>query len=256
MTLLRLLVLALSAAIASGCAQRDPGASSELSTDDQLTRSARAAPRRSGPGTTAAATGAQSGEGSLFPLQVGNSWSFRTTKGTEVSMKTQAVGALELVGGSGPNSGMMAYRMLTTKGDALDETESWQAEVDGKIVRYREIAYGASDGDLELEEYWEPYKLRVDGTQLTPGATYSEHYRETKLYADSPAPQTSAPTDEWRVVGVNEQVTVPAGTYSAVLIEKLGGTSTKRYWFVRGIGKVKEESGAQLEELTSYVLAD
>jgi hypothetical protein len=32
----------------------------------------------------------------------------------------------------------------------------------------------------------------------------------------------------------------------------MGGTSTKRYWFVRGVGKVKEQSGAQLEELTSY----
>ncbi|HKU43219.1 MAG TPA: hypothetical protein VJR89_33895 [Polyangiales bacterium] len=49
-------------------------------------------------------------------------------------------------------------------------------------------------------------------------------------------------------------MTVPAGTFSAVVIEKVGGTSTERHWFVRGIGKVKEQSGAQLEELTSYKL--
>jgi hypothetical protein len=56
------------------------------------------------------------------------------------------------------------------------------------------------------------------------------------------------------VVAVEEMVTVPAGTFSAVVIEKVGGTSTKRYWFARGVGKVKEQSGTQVEELTEYKL--
>ena len=60
--------------------------------------------------------------------------------------------------------------------------------------------------------------------------------------------------DTWRVVALDEMVTVPAGTFSAVVIEKVGGTSTKRYWFARGVGKVKEQSGTQLEELKSYML--
>ena len=46
--------------------------------------------------------------------------------------------------------------------DGMDKTESWQAEIDGKVVRYRERAY-------------------------------------------------------------SEMVTVPAGTFSAVVIEKVGG---------------------------------
>jgi hypothetical protein len=69
------------------------------------------------------------------------------------------------------------------------------------------------------------------------------------------APATAVSTDTWRVVAVDEMVNVPAGTFSAVLIEKVGGTSTKRYWFARGVGKVKERSGAQLEELVNYTLA-
>ena len=193
------------------------------------------------------------GEGSLFPLETGNTWSFRTTKGSEIGMKTQSVGALERVGGTGPKAATMAYKMSTTKDDGLDKTESWQAEVDGRIVRYRERAYSATNGALELEEHWDPYKLRIDGTQLTVGTTYTEQYRETKL-VDGAAPATAMSMDTWRVVSVNEMVTVPAGTFSTVVIEKVGGTSTKRYWFARGVGKVKEQSGSQMEELTSYMV--
>ena len=189
--------------------------------------------------------------GSLFPIKTGNSWTFRTTKGTETGEKIQTVGELQKVGGEGPMSAAMAYLMVTTKDDRMDKTESWQAEVDGKIVRYRERSYAAADGQLELEEHWDPYKLRIDGTQLAVGATYTEEYSETKLMVGA-APVTATSSDTWRVVAVDEMVTVPAGTFSAVVIEKVGGTSTKRYWFVRGIGKVKEQSGTQLEELTRF----
>jgi hypothetical protein len=61
-------------------------------------------------------------------------------------------------------------------------------------------------------------------------------------------------TDAWKVVAIGEMVTVPAGTFSAVVIEKVGGTSTKRYWFARGVGKVREQSGSQIEELTGYMV--
>jgi hypothetical protein len=205
-------------------------------------------------GATSGATApAVDGGGSLFPIETGNSWTFRTTKGSSVGSKTQTVDELEMVGGTGPNSETMAYRMTTSKDDGLDKTESWQAEVEGKIVRYRERSYAASNGELEIEEHWDPYKLRIDATQLTVGATYTEEYAETKLVAGA-APATANASDAWRVVAIDEMVTVPAGTFSAVVIEKVGGTSTKRYWFVRGVGKVKEQSGAQLEELTSYML--
>ena len=51
-------------------------------------------------------------------------------------------------------------------------------------------------------------------------------------------------------------VTVPAGTFTAVYIQKVSATggSAKTYWYVPGVGKVKE-LGGQLEELVSYSLA-
>jgi hypothetical protein len=190
---------------------------------------------------------------SFFPLVPGNRWTFRVTEGAAVSMKTQTIGDLEEVGGTGPASGEMAYRATTTKADGGDMTVSWQAEVDDKIVRYREQAFASAGGALELEEHWDPYKLRVDMAEehLATGATWVETCDETKLPVGM-APTTATISDSWRVVAAAEPVTVPAGTFDALVLEKTGGgSSIKRYWFVRGVGKVKE-TGTQTEELDSY----
>jgi hypothetical protein len=199
--------------------------------------------------------GSTPADGSFFPLVPGNSWTFRVTDGAAVSMKTQVIGDLEEVGGTGPNSDATAYRATTTKADGGDMTVSWQAEVDDKIVRYREQAFASAGGALELEEYWDPYKLRVDMAEehLEEGATWTETCDETKLPVGM-APSTATVSESWRVVAVDEPVTVPAGTFDALVVEKVG-SSTKRYWFVRGVGKIKE-TGTQTEELASYELME
>jgi hypothetical protein len=46
-------------------------------------------------------------------------------------------------------------------------------------------------------------------------------------------------------------VTVPAGTFHALILQKAGSSVAKTYWFVRGVGKVKE-TGGQTEELVEY----
>jgi hypothetical protein len=208
----------------------------------------------SGTGGTAGSGGAgelPGGEGSFFPLATGNSWTYRVTDAGVVTMKTQTIGPLEPVGGTGPNKDTMAYRATTEKDDGGDETVSWQAELDGKVVRYREQSFMATGGALELEEHWDPYKLRVDGTEahLMQGAMWTEMYSETKILTGMPA-MTATSSDAWRVIAVDQSVTVPAGTFDALVIEKMGGTP-KRYWFARNVGKVKE-TGTQTEELVSY----
>ena len=55
--------------------------------------------------------------------------------------------------------------------------------MDGRVVRLREQSFGAKTGKLELEEYWDPYKLHIDGTDehLQAGAKWVEVYEETKV---------------------------------------------------------------------------
>jgi hypothetical protein len=201
------------------------------------------------------ASGGDGGElvGDLLPLQVGNTWTYRVTSGGEVTTKTQTVGEQEQVGGTGPNAGELAFRMTTRRGaSGSKETVSWQARVGDDVVRYREQAFHGTTGALKLEEHWDPYKLRVSGAseRRQAGATYLEEYSETKVPADG-ATTTATQTDRWEVVSSSEQVTVPAGTFQALVLRKSGGMSQKTYWFVPGVGKVKE-TGSQIEELVSY----
>lgn len=192
--------------------------------------------------------------GPLLPLKEGHRWTYRVTGGEGVSTKITTVGALEPVGGSGPFATTMAHRVVTRKGD-VDETISWQKLEGDKVVRYREQAFGAMSKQLSLEEHWEPAKLRVDWSpaHLVKGARWMEPYMETKTTPGQP-PETRSLVDQWVVDGVDVPVKVPAGEFRAVVLIKTGATSQKTYWFVPGVGKVKE-TGGQMEELVEFQAA-
>ncbi|MES1165287.1 MAG: hypothetical protein ABUR63_06005 [Verrucomicrobiota bacterium] len=193
--------------------------------------------------------------GDLLPLKEGNKWTYRVTdsKGT-VTMKTQTVMAQETVGGTGPNKAVMAFKLITQKHEGMssvDETDSWQAKVGDTVVRYRELSYHATTGLLEQEEYWDPPKLRVDqsAARVVESASWLEVYLETKSPVGGVA-STAEQHDLWTVVYPSQSVTVPAGTFNALVLQKVAGT-VKNYWFVPGVGKVKE-TGDQSEELASF----
>jgi hypothetical protein len=205
---------------------------------------------------TDAATGG--GSGPYLPWKQGNTWTYRVTNNGEVTMKVVTIGAQERVGGSGPNADKMAFKVVTKKGQS-DETHSWQGLRDGDedvVVRYREQSFHAGTGELELEEHWDPYKLHFDGSDehTAEGASWLEIYQETKIPADG-AEQTASARDRWDVDSPEEEVTVPAGTFRAVVVVKAGGTDLKTYWYVRGVGKVKE-TGGQTEELVDYTVTE
>ncbi|HYQ18710.1 MAG TPA: hypothetical protein VEQ58_23205 [Polyangiaceae bacterium] len=192
--------------------------------------------------------------GPLIPWAVGYNWTYRVTDDDEVSTKVNTIGDLEPVGGDGPNAEQMAYKVTTTKKSSTDHTDSWQAPVGDKVLRYRELSYSASSGELELEEYWDPYKLHIDWSaeHLVEGASWLEEYEETKLpVGDTESHSTRR--DRWTVRSLSESVTVPAGTFDAVVFQKVGADSLKNYWYVPGVGKVKE-TGGQTEELMAYEL--
>lgn len=210
----------------------------------------------------------ESGEtGPLLPMAEGNVWEYRVTDGDMISQKRTTVFAKEAVGGPGPNAAVMAFKVVTRKGAdvnveaGLDKTESWQGPEDGapeRLIRYRELSYGAMTQMLQLEEYWVPPRIRVDSTaeRTKIDVSWIERYKETKIAADEPAPVTSNENDLWRVLSGDETVTVPAGTFEhTVHLQKTSdSTSSKEYWFARNVGKVKETGASQTEELTKYTL--
>jgi hypothetical protein len=218
-----------------------------------------------GPGGSGGSGGSGGGEEPqlepLLPWNVGNTWTYEVTKDGVTTIKTTTVEDLEEVGGTGPNADVMAYFVVTAKGaDLMDRTESWQAadpENPLRIVRFRERAFGAMTGKLELEEHWAPAKLHIDGSaeRTTAETTWLEDYEETKL-APGLSPTTHAVRDLWTVIANDETVEVPAGTFENVIhFRKAGGGSTKEYWYARGVGKLKE-TGSQIEELTAFELVE
>jgi len=210
-------------------------------------------------GTSGAAGGGGMGDLSqLLPLKTGNSWTYLVTDELGVpTPKTQTVMEAGPVGGVGPNAAVTAFRFVTKKGiDGMDETVSWQARVGTRVVRYREQSYmRTAPHALELEEYWDPSKLRVDETpaHMVAGATWLETDQETKLPVGG-TPSTTPVEERWTVTAERQPVTVQGRSYEVMIVTKMG-SSMKTYWWARGIGKVKEIGANQTEELLSYQVA-
>ena len=191
----------------------------------------------------------------LLPMEVGWSWTYRSTdpeSGAE-SAKTRTIEALEDIGDR--KAGIQAYRMRVENDDGY--SLSWHEDLGPAmgVVRHREETFTAG-GVLERDEYYDAFKYRVDETpaHVATGATWSETYTETRIEPGMPEVVEEEIRD-WVVEAAQESVTVPAGTFDALRVRRTspaGGTD-KTYWFVPGIGKVKEvEVGGKTLELVTW----
>ncbi len=189
-----------------------------------------------------------------FPIAVGASWTYEVQSGGSTGTKVQSVLALEDVGGA--HAGTLAYKVQSTKPSGKI-TISWQEDTGAALVRHREQTF-ARDQSQETEETYTPAKLRLDESaeRLTDGASYDYTYDEIVLDLATNQTSTLSKTETWTVEAVDVLVTVPAGAFSCIQVRKFnaGTGSDKRYWFSKGVGKVREESATQIEELTRYWL--
>lgn len=195
-----------------------------------------------------------------MPLKTGVEWTYRVrdVSSNVVSTKKTTVGALEAVPAPGKMT-VMAYKVTTTKGTQLnDKTESWQEDRGSLTIRHLERSFRPGINVADLEEWWEPFKVRLEEhpDRLKTGTKWTVTYKETHKPAIG-GTTTQDRMEEWTVVSASEAVTVPAGTFmNALRVRRrgvdFGATSDKEYWYVRGLGKVKE-TGGQLEELVSVV---
>ncbi len=193
---------------------------------------------------------------SWLPLRVGNTWTYRTVSNGSLSTKTLSVEAREPVGGDGPDAATVAFRMKTQKVD--DFTLSWQGRVGDRVVRYREQAYKKGTAILSQDDRWSPARLVVDGERLTLGQSYEDRYVETARDADTGLVATATVVDVWTVEALDDAIEVPGrGAQPALKLRKQRAATglDKRFWFVRGVGKVREEGG-QLEELTAFEVSE
>ncbi len=214
------------------------------------------------------------GTGDFLPLAISNSWTYQITDtdGT-VSSSVVSVGAKEAVGGTGPYASMTAFRIVT--GNSVDDPNgdvSWQAVIDSRVVRLREVSIDGKKGNLKNEQTWDPPRLRIDETEAHTAAdaawlepVYSEYATDwdDDLDGGVSVPDGGMTTkvdiqDRWSVVATDEVVTVPAGKFVALALRRNGdsGASIKNYWFARGVGLIRQtEADSPTHELVSYHVA-
>lgn len=191
--------------------------------------------------------------GRYQPLAVGATWTYQVTDVNNVAYnKTSTVTSLEDAGGA--FAGTMAFKVSENVKNSTQYT--WYQMTDTDVRRLHDEQLDSS-GAVSSDDWYMPYNLRIDETpdHLTEGAQWQLSYEDDHTSAKKP-PKTSTTTENWSVDAVNETVTTPAGTFSAVRITRTDtapGGSAKTQWFVPGVGKIREQNNTgHLEIMTSY----
>lgn len=213
-------------------------------------------PDGSGPGPDGSgpAPDAPDSSNRFEPWHVGAVWTYSLTDPTGTLAPRPAakttIEAFEDVGGT--HAGTFAFRLRAE-------------QLDGSVVAYQgyegdlSVRYAQTDFDLNNQmvdvQSEAPFRLKLDegAAHIVAGATYSETFDETTTNNTGTA--TNTKVENWRVINPAESVVVQAGTFTALHVRRVNAnnaTKTKDYWFVRGMGKVKEIGGGQDEELVSY----
>ncbi|HTM21111.1 MAG TPA: hypothetical protein VL172_11400 [Kofleriaceae bacterium] len=195
-------------------------------------------------------------QGSLFPLVIDATWTYQVTDVSTnvVEQKSQTVEALEDVGGD--KAGITAYRLRTEKAGG-GYTISWQEDTGDAVIRHREQNFDSLDA-MQMDSYFVPSKLRVDQSDahVADGAAWDDSYQEQNHDIVAGTTITADKVDHWTVMASVESVTVPAGTFTALHVHRTNSVtfSDKQYWFVPGVGKVKETGDSQIELLSDYTI--
>jgi hypothetical protein len=185
---------------------------------------------------------------SLWPLTTGSQWTYKITDPTRgIFDKTVEVMGPQAV----PETSNTAILVRSVQPHL--EEHSWQLELqNGTVVRLREEDLKA--GAIIRVTTWSPATVKSLAQVQEQGWSYSSTIRELTR-EDSGLVVEKEQTYVWRVLAVNETVTVPAGTFTnAIKVQRDRPDKTgkeRTYWLVPGIGKVKED-GERLEELVSH----
>jgi hypothetical protein len=193
---------------------------------------------------------------SHFPLVDGTSWTYHHTNQvddpwdeTDTVMSTSYKGEDAFI--------------LSDQEDAQGEQTHSTHVLDGTRVyrAYKEVAVGDV---VAVTTTYDPSFLRYDEAWTKSGdtVTLDDDWTQNCVVASTAsncapgAMKIGTTTHTYTVLSAAEELTVPAGTFTTVKIQRDNVTSpeTKLFWFAAGVGKIREENpmtGA-VTELTAY----
>jgi hypothetical protein len=182
----------------------------------------------------------------FLPVAVGYKWTYRVISASNVeSTKVQTITESVVVDGE------TAYVFETARANDRG-TRSIQRLIDNRLLRLSEESL--QGGAVSARYRFSPIGLRIDGDQISTGDIYMDTHEKEELDAQGQVIATETKIHTFEVEADKELVTVPAGEFEAIRIRRdREGGSSKTYWFVPGLGKIKE-IGGQTEELVSAAL--
>jgi hypothetical protein len=185
---------------------------------------------------------------SFFPVAVGNRWTYRVISSSNVeSTKIQTVVEEQTIDGA-------PVFVFETERANDRGTRSVQSIIDDKLVRWSEETLLANV--VTARFLFSPKALRVDGNYTQTGESYSDTHDKHELDSNGNTIATVGKVHTFTIEADKDLITVPAGEFEAVRLrrDRNDGTS-KTYWYVKGLGKVKEVGG-QTEELVKAELGN
>ncbi len=193
-----------------------------------------------------------------IPLAAGNSWRYSVTdpeNGRSLGEKLLTVGQAADIGGL--KAGVTAFPLL--REDGAGSSLRW-IRLAGQAIVWEHDEWRGKDGALTKSVYYEPFRVRVDQVpeHRLRDATWTETFDEVVMdIATGEVKVRNKVEVTWTIEATNEEVTVPAGTFSCIRVRRRSGREDQIYWFADGVGKVKEDSPPkEYEELIEYHLAD
>ncbi|MBI1946083.1 MAG: hypothetical protein HYS27_10325 [Deltaproteobacteria bacterium] len=177
-----------------------------------------------------------------IPLAVGASWTYDTSETATGTSGTKTQTVTEVTDG---------VATLVTDKAGGGTTTSKQQDLDDAVVRLSEESVTAAGGPDGSESY-DPAKVRVPKTLRVPGDSLTDSYTETVVDAAGVS-TTNEKSEEWTLLEITSY-DVPVGTFPNSFHFLRSGAVDKHFWFANGVGKIREEGGGQVEELSGYEL--
>lgn len=195
-------------------------------------------------------------EQSHFPLVDGTTWTFHHTGVLDDPWdETDRVRETTY-------KGRTAF-VLSDQEDAEGEQTHSTLVIDGTRVyrAYKEVAVGDV---VAVTTTYDPAFLRYDEAWTENGlsVTLDDDWTQSCVVASTAsscatgAVKVGTTTHTYTVLDVNDELTVPAGNFRSVKIQRdnVSDPETKLFWFAAGVGKIREEnpSTGAVSELTAY----
>jgi hypothetical protein len=196
-------------------------------------------------GTDTADTEPDPLEQSLYPLADGAKWSYvvKTTAGQILGMDITEANEVEW-------EGEQAFELI----DEPDDDGEWNASVllqDGDLVMRVHREEMDNLGTTAIIDY-DPGFVRVSEAWTVVGPPQEILYDRIAYDGNGQNPVVEARGHTFEVLAVDEQVTVPAGTFDCVKVERVRTLGAEAgalvwFWYAPGVGKVREERPLEME---------